>query len=409
MKAIYKTSLEDGRLEEISEYCDGNCVCLISPTAEEVRDVSEHFEIELQDMISALDEDERARVDDDDDYTLIIIDVPYREEEDGRDGYGTVPLAIILGDKGRKYIITICLRELQLLDDFRNGRIKKFYTYKKTRFIIQLLYRNATYYLQYLRMLERSSGKIEQELHRSTRNEELFQLLSLDKSLVYLSNSLRANELVLERLMRLESVKKYPEDEARKMISAGGLSLEGIYDAFRDFYFECIALDWLQIRAEYTGDIADLMGEEKKRFAAAVRRYDRKYKDLSDDELIGRVLEDLEEKEGKANPCNAIASAAGSSSSEYDYMLTCTPGAANDFVQELRKPDVTVLAEIYAARERNTVGISSKDLQVLITGSHYCKTLPEVTDYLRSIARPGDVILTVGAGDIFRAGEALLK
>ncbi len=213
MKAIYKTSLEDGRLEEINEYCDGNWVCLISPTAEEVRNVSEHFEIELQDMISALDEDERARVDDDDDYTLIIIDVPYREEEDGRDGYGTVPLAIILGDKGRKYIITICLRELQLLDDFRNGRIKKFYTYKKTRFIIQLLYRNATYYLQYLRMLERSSGKIEQELHRSTRNEELFQLLSLDKSLVYLSNSLRANELVLERLMRLESVKKYPEDE----------------------------------------------------------------------------------------------------------------------------------------------------------------------------------------------------
>lgn len=213
MKAIYKTSLEDGRLEEINEYCDGNWVCLISPTAEEVRDVSEHFEIELQDMISALDEDERARVDDDDDYTLIIIDVPYREEEDGRDGYGTVPLAIILGDKGKKYIITICLRELALLDDFRNGRVKKFYTYKKTRFIIQLLYRNATYYLQYLRMLERSSGKIEQELHRSTRNEELFQLLSLDKSLVYLSNSLRANELVLERLMRLESVKKYPEDE----------------------------------------------------------------------------------------------------------------------------------------------------------------------------------------------------
>ena len=102
---------------------------------------------------------------------------------------------------------------MPLLEDFRSGKIKKFYTYKKTRFIIQLLYRNATYYLQYLRMLERSSGKIEQELHKSTRNEELFQLLSLDKSLVYLSNSLRANELVLERLMRLESVKKYPEDE----------------------------------------------------------------------------------------------------------------------------------------------------------------------------------------------------
>ena len=212
MKTIYKTSEENGRLEEITNYCDGNWVCLISPTAEEVKDVSQHFEIELQDMISALDEDERARVDADDDYTLIIIDVPYREVENGQDGYGTVPMAIILGDKKQKYIITICLREMPLLEDFRSGKIKKFYTYKKTRFIIQLLYRNATYYLQYLRMLERSSGKIEQELHKSTRNEELFQLLSLDKSLVYLSNSLRANELV-ERLMRLESVKKYPEDE----------------------------------------------------------------------------------------------------------------------------------------------------------------------------------------------------
>ena len=213
MKTIYKTSEETGRLEEITNYCDGNWVCLISPTAEEVKDVSQHFEIELQDMISALDEDERARVDADDDYTLIIIDVPYREVENGQDGYGTVPMAIILGNKKKKYIITICLREMPLLEDFRSGKIKKFYTYKKTRFIIQLLYRNATYYLQYLRMLERSSGKIEQELHKSTRNEELFQLLSLDKSLVYLSNSLRANELVLERLMRLESVKKYPEDE----------------------------------------------------------------------------------------------------------------------------------------------------------------------------------------------------
>ena len=213
MKTIYKTSEENGRLEEITNYCDGNWVCLISPTAEEVKDVSQHFEIELQDMISALDEDERARVDADDDYTLIIIDVPYREVENGQDGYGTVPMAIILGDKKQKYIITICLREMPLLEDFRSGKIKKFYTYKKTRFIIQLLYRNATYYLQYLRMLERSSGKIEQELHKSTRNEELFKLLSLDKSLVYLSNSLRANELVLERLMRLESVKKYPEDE----------------------------------------------------------------------------------------------------------------------------------------------------------------------------------------------------
>ena len=86
-----------------------------------------------------------------------------------------------------------------------------------------------------------------------------------------------------------------------------------------------------------------------------------------------------------------------------------TSALFEDFVRELAKVDHLVLAEIYAARERNTVGISSRDLQERIPGSVYCKTLPQVTDYLRSIAKPGDIILTVGAGDIFRAGEALLK
>ena len=89
------------------------------------------------------------------------------------------------------------------------------------------------------------------------------------------------------------------------------------------------------------------------------------------------------------------------------HTYTRTHALFHDFVRELRKPDVTVLAEIYAARERNTVGISSMDIQKEIPGSVYCETLPQVTDYLRSIAQEGDVILTVGAGDIYRAGEAL--
>ena len=91
------------------------------------------------------------------------------------------------------------------------------------------------------------------------------------------------------------------------------------------------------------------------------------------------------------------------------HTYTRTHALFNDFVKELSMADHLVLSEIYAARERNTVGISSKDLQARIPGSVYCKTLQEVTEYLRSIAGPGDVILTVGAGDIFRAGEALLK
>ncbi len=91
------------------------------------------------------------------------------------------------------------------------------------------------------------------------------------------------------------------------------------------------------------------------------------------------------------------------------HTYTRTKALFSDFVRELRKPDLVILAEIYAARERNTMGISSIDLQKEIPGAIYCKTLPDVTEYLRQTVCAGDVVLTVGAGDIFRAGEALLK
>lgn len=91
------------------------------------------------------------------------------------------------------------------------------------------------------------------------------------------------------------------------------------------------------------------------------------------------------------------------------HTYTRTKALFDDFVRELAKADVLVLAEIYAARERNTVGISSRDLAVQIPGSIYCETLPDVTAYLKEHVRSGDVVITMGAGDIFRAGEALLK
>ena len=91
------------------------------------------------------------------------------------------------------------------------------------------------------------------------------------------------------------------------------------------------------------------------------------------------------------------------------HTYTRTHALFHEFVEQLKKPDVVLLAEIYAARERNTIGISSMDLCKELPGSHYCATLPEVTAKLRELAQPGDLILTVGAGDIYRAGEALLK
>ena len=91
------------------------------------------------------------------------------------------------------------------------------------------------------------------------------------------------------------------------------------------------------------------------------------------------------------------------------HTYTRTKALFDDFVRELAKADVLVLAEIYAARERNTVGISSRHLAEKIPGSIYCETLPDVTAYLKEHVRSGDVVITMGAGDIFRAGEALLK
>lgn len=91
------------------------------------------------------------------------------------------------------------------------------------------------------------------------------------------------------------------------------------------------------------------------------------------------------------------------------HTYTRTKALFDDFVRELKKPDVVLLAEIYAAREQNTVGISSMDLGKLVPGSIYCDSLPAVTEKLREIVADGDIVLTVGAGDIYKAGEALLK
>ena len=89
------------------------------------------------------------------------------------------------------------------------------------------------------------------------------------------------------------------------------------------------------------------------------------------------------------------------------HTYTRTKALFSDFVQELKRPDITLLAEIYAAREKNTVGISSRDIAECIPGAIYCPTLADVTARLKELARPGDLILTVGAGDIYQVGEAL--
>ncbi len=91
------------------------------------------------------------------------------------------------------------------------------------------------------------------------------------------------------------------------------------------------------------------------------------------------------------------------------HTYTRTKALFEEFVRELKLPDVLILAEIYAAREQNDIGISSNDLARRIPGAIYCPTLDKVTEALRAAAQPGDLIITVGAGDIYKAGEKLLR
>ena len=208
MIKIFKSSEKE--TSQIEEYEEGCWVAMTNPSAEELKEVSERYHIDADDLRAALDEDERSRIEEEDGYSLVIVDVPMIEERNDKDWYGTIPMSIIKCDDA---IITVCLEDTQVLTAFMDGRVRDFYTYMKTRFIFQILYRNATLYLNHLRIIDRRSDVVEQKMHESTRNSELIELLELEKSLVFFTTSLKGNELVLERLLKSGNIKRYPEDE----------------------------------------------------------------------------------------------------------------------------------------------------------------------------------------------------
>ena len=239
MVRIFKTI--DGSIHEIQESQEGCWIALTNPTATEIFEISEQFGIEVDDLLAPLDEEERSRIEVEDNYTLILADVPTIEERNEKDWYVTIPLGIIVT---QKMIFTICLEDTQVLTRFMEGRVRNFFTYMKTRFILQILYRNASMYLRYLRIIDKKSEQIEEKLHLSTRNQELMELLELEKSLVYFTTSLKSNEMVLEKLLKVESIKKYPEDtdlledvitenkQAIEMANVYSGILNGTMDAF---------------------------------------------------------------------------------------------------------------------------------------------------------------------------------
>ena len=197
--------------KEIETFEPGAWIHLVNPSQEEAMKVAERFNIDIQDLRAPLDVEETSRIDVEDDYTLILVDIPTQEERNNKSYYVTIPLGIIVTDE---VVVTTCLENISLMDDFLNHRVRNFYTFMKTRFVFQILYRNAQLYLTALRSIDRQSDKLEAQLENATKNEHLIDMMELEKSIVYLKASLKMNERIVKKLTgNASSLKKYIEDE----------------------------------------------------------------------------------------------------------------------------------------------------------------------------------------------------
>lgn len=208
MMNFYRT--EEGKIREL-EAMDESCwVNLVSPSPEEIQQVSDFYGLDQGMLRAALDEEETSRAEIEEEGTLLLFDIPQIEKDESGIIYSTIPLGIVLA---KKSIITVCLKENILVNDFRDGAVKSANTVFRTQFVLLLLLRVANRYLQYLKQIDKTSSYIERQLHKSMRNKELIQLLDLEKSLVYFSTSLKANETTLEKILRGRVLKLYDEDQ----------------------------------------------------------------------------------------------------------------------------------------------------------------------------------------------------
>jgi len=175
-----------------------NWVNLVAPTPTELAEVSRRYSVYPESLADILDQDELARIEREDDYLLIIMRVPLHRP--GQEiPYCTAPLGIVFaGDT----VITISLFENEILRDLAENRVRNFSLTTRSSFLLHLFMRSATYYLRYLKEINRATSSIEKDLQRSVKNTELIQLLSLEKSLVFFTTSLKSNELLMEKIQK---------------------------------------------------------------------------------------------------------------------------------------------------------------------------------------------------------------
>ena len=201
MLKFFKTQ-EDGKIDRLEAFEQNSWVDLVNPTDDELEDVCVMTGIPEEMLRAALDEEETARVERDEGALLCLLDTPTITDTDEGDTYETIPMALIHNDK---CIVTVSLRGNSVLGDFISNRTIVD-TAKPVYFILSFMMGNAKRFLSNLRQLDKKSLRLQAELHRSMKNQELIQLLGIENSLVYFSTSLSANLNVYNKLERFPSI-----------------------------------------------------------------------------------------------------------------------------------------------------------------------------------------------------------
>ncbi len=208
MVKIYRT--DDRKIHEEEELTDGVWIQMVNPSEGEAEEYARKLNVDLTDLLAALDEEESSRIELEDGYTLILVDIPTVEIRMDKEAYTTIPLGIVLT---KDTIITVCTEDTPVLQSFVLGRVKEFSTKKKLRFVYQILFRISTLYQGVLRIIDKKRTDIEERIDGETEDNDLIDLHALESTLVYFATSLRANGVVLDRLTRYKRLEQYPDDK----------------------------------------------------------------------------------------------------------------------------------------------------------------------------------------------------
>ena len=188
---------EGGSLKEVSELSGACWINLADPSTEEISRLQELTQVPREFLTDPLDKDERPRLEIDEGVTLLIVHVPYHEPHENVIPFHTLPLGIVLT---KSNVITICNRQTPVTSTFLDQIRRVCPPEDQFRFAFQLLWHSAILYLRYLRDIRQRADMVEQDLHESISNEALMRLLNIEKSLVYFTTSLKANDILIGRL-----------------------------------------------------------------------------------------------------------------------------------------------------------------------------------------------------------------